>query len=268
MGITNPLKFITAPPGLPGLRLVLVEGHEGFEMGGKKEQDEQPIHTVQVNDFYMATHLVTQALWKAIMVKNPSGFKGDTRPVERVSWNAICEKGGFLDKLNSHAIVSAWQREYGIGPFRLPCEAEWEYAARGGIYQQPYQYAGSEEIDEVAWCDGNSHEETKPVGLKAPNALGIYDMSGNVWEWCADDWHSSYKGAPAIAIPWIDQPRAAGRVLRGGGWYFNPVYCRVASRTGSEPGWGYHGIGLRLVASLSLSGSSGLPLSKSGKEGR
>jgi formylglycine-generating enzyme required for sulfatase activity len=119
----------------------------------------------------------------------------------------------------------------------------------GGICQQPYQYAGSDEIDEVAWCWANSHHETKPVGLKAPNALGIYDMSGNVREWCADDWHDDYKGAPAIAIPWINQPRATNRVLRGGGWGSYPVYCRVAYRVSVEPGWDGLNFGFRLVAS-------------------
>jgi formylglycine-generating enzyme len=248
---------ILSLPSLPHLEIVRVEGHAGFKMGSDENEDEQPIHTVKVDPFYMCIYPVTQALWQKIMKENPSHFKGAARPVEQVSWDMICGAGGFLEKLNADDAVKGWLKEHNLSSFRLPSEAEWEYAARGGIYPEPYEYAGSDEVDEVAWCDGNSHAETKAVGLKAPNALGIFDMSGNVWEWCADDWHGNYKGAPATAIPWIDEPRAAGRVLRGGSWNDDPVDCRVASRDYFGPDWADRSYGFRLVASLSLGGSSG-----------
>jgi formylglycine-generating enzyme len=239
---------------LPHLELVRVEGHAGFEMGSKEKEREQPIHTVKVEEFYMCIYPVTQALWEAIMKNNPSHFKGKNRPVEQVSWDKICGADGFLEKMNADDAVKGWLKEHNLSSFRLPSEAEWEYAARGGIYPESYEYAGSDEVDEVAWCYGNSHAETKAVGLKAPNALGIFDMSGNVWEWCADDWHGNYNGAPATSIPWIDEPRAAARVLRGGSWNSYPVDCRVASRNVNEPDWDDLYFGLRLVASLSSGG--------------
>jgi formylglycine-generating enzyme len=253
----NQSSTIISFSSLPHLELVRVEGHAGFKMGSDENKGERPIHTVKVEEFYMCIYPVTQALWESIMKKNPSHFKGKNRPVERVSWNMICGADGFLEKLNADDAVKGWLKEHNLSSFRLPSEAEWEYAARGGIYPEPYEYAGSDEVDEVAWCDGNSHAETKAVGLKAPNALGIFDMSGNVREWCADDWHPNYNGAPATAIPWIDEPRATARVLRGGSWGFNPVSCRVAYRHNNEPDWDNHSNGLRLVASLSSGGSSG-----------
>jgi formylglycine-generating enzyme required for sulfatase activity len=246
---SQPANIQFAP--LPHLDMVFVEGTARFMMGSNKYDDEQPIHPVSVTPFWMGKYPVTQELWTFIMGANPAYFRGASRPVEKVSWNDICGEGGFLDQLNSHADIKAWLKKEGKEnyQFRLPSEAEWEYAARGGKRADAYLYAGSDYVDEVAWYDGNSHDETKPVGLKAPNALGLYDMNGNVWEWCTDDWHDSYKKAPADSRPWLDKPRATARVMRGGGWGARAAFCRVAHRNHDHPVVRSRHIGLRLVLS-------------------
>ena len=157
------------------LRLVT---HGTFLMGADPstdpdaDEDESPVHSVTISrDYYLAETPVTQALYMAVMGSNPSYFMGDTsRPVEQVSWND-CQ--AFIKKLNS--IITD-------GSFSLPTEAEWEFAARGGNLSKGYKYAGSDDIDDVAWYDGNSDDQTHPVSENAPNELGLYDMSGNVWE--------------------------------------------------------------------------------------
>jgi len=161
-------------------------------------------HFVTIPSFYIGQFPVTQELYKAIMKKNPSHFKGATRPVERVSWD---DAHNFLKELNTETGKE----------FHLPSESEWEFAARGGIESQGYKYCGSDELKQVGWYRENSGRETKPVGLLLPNELGIHDMSGNVFEWCKDDWHSNFKDAPSNGKPWMDKPvRAVYRVIRGG----------------------------------------------------
>ena len=196
--------------------------------------DVKPVHQVTLtNDYYMGKYEVTQALWKTVMGSNPSKFKGDNLPVEQVSWDDCQE---FIDKLNSM-----------IGrKFRLPTEAEWEYAARGGMKSRGYRYSGSSNISDVAWYTDNSDSKTHPVGTKQANELGIYDMTGNVSEWC-QDWYGSYVSSfqtnPTGAVSGSD------RVACGGSWYNNARICRSSFRSHCTPDARYGNLGLRLVLS-------------------
>ncbi|MDP2279759.1 MAG: SUMF1/EgtB/PvdO family nonheme iron enzyme, partial [Nitrospirota bacterium] len=180
-----------------GMEIVFVKGG-CFQMGdtfGDGESDEKPVHEVCVDDYYIGKYEVTQGQWKAIMGNNPSHFKdcGDNCPVEQVSWNDVQE---FIQKLNEkNNPPSPPFTKGGKGGFRLPTEAEWEYAARSGGKSE--RYSGGNDIDSVAWYNKNSGGKTHPVGTKQPNGLGIYDMSGNVWEW-VNDWYDEfyYKNSP------------------------------------------------------------------------
>ena len=217
--------------------MVYVEGGT-FIMGATAEQKntekrEEPAHSVTLSSFYIGKYEVTQSLWKAVMGSNPSNRKGDNLPVENVSWND-CQT--FLRKLNAMTGKN----------FRLPTEAEWEFAARGGNRSRGYQYSGSKKIDDVAWYNNNSGGETHPVGTKAPNELGIYDMSGNVWEWC-QDWEGSYSSS-AQTNP-KGPSSGSYRVIRCGGWGSSALCCSVANRIDFAPdGWG-SSLGLRLALS-------------------
>ncbi len=209
-----------------------------FTMGATSEMenpddDEKPTHQVTLSSYYIGETEVTQALWKAVMGSNPSHFKGDNLPVEQVSWND-CQT--FISKLN--ALTGK--------RFRLPTEAEWEFAARGGNQSRHTKYSGSSRINDVAWYNINSGGETNPVKTKQPNELGIYDMSGNVYEWC-QDWKGSYSSYAQT------NPTGAGsgskRVIRGGCWLNSPGYCRSSKRGGDSPGISSQFHGLRLVLS-------------------
>ena len=210
-----------------------------FTMGATSEQgsdawdDEKPTHSVTVSGFYICKYEVTQALWQAVMGSNPSKWKGDNLPVEMVSWND-CQS--FIRKLNALTGKN----------FRLPTEAEWEFAARGGNNSRRYKYAGSNNIGDVAWYTDNSGSKTHVVGTKSPNELGIYDMSGNVWEWC-QDWKGSYSSASQT------NPTGASsgsyRVLRGGSWDSSAWLLRSSLRYGGAPDYRFGDRGLRLVLS-------------------
>lgn len=230
---------IPAGPSV-SFRMVEVLGGE-FDMGSEDKEaydDEKPIHKVKVPTFWMGEFPLTQSVWQAIMGRNPSYFPGMRRPVESVSWNDITQR--FLPKLNDMS-----ERKY-----RLPTEAEWEFAAIGGIHHSPYKFAGSNRLEDVGWNAQNSHSETKVVGLKQPNALGLYDMTGNVWEWCVDHWHDNYQGAPNDGSAWVEKEDAGRyRVLRGGSWDFNPRYCRVSNRSNAYPVYASYSRGFRLVVS-------------------
>jgi formylglycine-generating enzyme required for sulfatase activity len=223
--------------------MVLLKGGT-FNMGCTGDQDydcdssEKPVHQVTVSDFYIGKYEVTQKEWREVLGADPPGlfFKGcDNCPVEGVNWDDIQQ---FLSTLNAKTGKS----------FRLPTEAEWEYAARGGSLGQGYSYAGSNNLDEIAWYSKNSGSRTHPVGQKQSNELGLYDMSGNVYEWCADSWHGSYTSAPSTGRAWIDSHRVTNRVKRGGGCVGYPRNCRVSARLPSgQMDRGIVGCGFRLA---------------------
>ncbi|MDR2970779.1 MAG: formylglycine-generating enzyme family protein [Bacteroidales bacterium] len=220
--------------------MVYVQGGT-FTMGGASEKgsDANPAHSVTINSFYIGKYTVDQEMWKRVMNNNPSDIKGDQLPVEMVSWNDVQQ---FIEKLN----------EMTGKRFRLPTEAEWEYAARGGNKSKGYKYSGSNTINDVAWYDGNSGWITHPVGIKLPNELGIYDMSGNVHEWCSD-WYdlSYYSSSPSYNPKGPDfgsgPEFTSCRVMRGGSWHDGAEYCRVSARSYYEPDHYYSDIGFRLV---------------------
>jgi len=229
---TNP-----KPAATPS-RMVFVQGGT-FTMGCTPEQggdcndDEKPAHQVTLSSFYIGKYEVTQAQWKAVIGNNPSSFKGDNLPVESVSWDDVQD---FIRKLNAHT-----GKQY-----RLPTEAEWEYAARGGNKSHEYKYSGSYYPNDVAWFSENGGETTHPVGTKQPNELGIYDMSGNVYEWCSD-WYGNYS-SNAQTNP---EGSSSGsiRVFRGGGWNYIARNCRVSSRYYYAPDFRSYFLGFRLACS-------------------
>lgn len=218
----------------PATGIELVSVPEGcFQMGSTGNADEQPVHQVCVSGFNIGKYEVTQGQWKKVMGSNPSHFSscGDNCPVEQVSWNDIQQ---FISRLNSQSGTN----------YRLPTEAEWEYACRAGGTEE---YCGSNDINGVAWYKDNSWSQTHPVGQKQANAWGIYDMSGNVWEW-VNDWYdkSYYSGSPQSN----PQGPSSGsyRVNRGGGWVDDSAGVRASGRDTDSPENRYDDLGFRLVA--------------------
>jgi formylglycine-generating enzyme required for sulfatase activity len=230
-------NFTESSSGVP-FEMIAVKGGT-FTMGSPDNEvnrvSDETQHKVSISDFLIGKHEVTQKQWTQIMGSNPSKIKRDNLPVERVSWNDIQE---FIIKLNQKTGIN----------YRLPTEAEWEYAARGGNQSRGYTYSGSNTIDEVAWYSVNSSSKTHPFGTKKANELGIYDMSGNVWEWCNDRYNAEYyKNSPKHN----PQGSSSGndRGYRGGSWNFVAQYCRVAYRNGIFPDYSYHDLGFRLALS-------------------
>ena len=205
-----------------------------FTMGSPEDEPgrwggEGPQHEVTLaNGFWLFDTPCTQALWQAVMGDNPSEFKSPDRPVERVGWGAAQT---FLERIND--------RIPGLG-LTLPSEAQWEYACRSGEGAPP-------DLGAVAWYANNSDGETHPVGQKQPNAWGLHDMLGNVWEWCADHWHDSYDGAPVDGSAWLDDGADTGalRVVRGGSWDNDARSVRAAFRFRIRPGGRSDGLGFR-----------------------
>lgn len=243
--------------------LIQIEGGT-FQMGSNESDRERPIHTVKVADFHLGKFPVTNAQYATFLNQYQSSkvktgpFQGEEMiythhwglqekgdqwqasigfedyPVIRVTWYGATEFCHWLSQQTKQA-------------YRLPSEAEWEYAARGGKYKGTFTYAGSNHLDEVAWYKANSHSQTKPVGLKYPNQLGLYDMSGNVWEWCADHWHKDYKGARQDGAAWIQGDDKSPRVVRGGSWDNLVNSCRVSDRLRFDADVWFNFIGFRVA---------------------
>ena len=210
-----------------------------FTMGGSLEgidykDNELPAHSMEVESFYMSEYEVTQQLWTAVMGTNPSEFIGEQNPVENVNWYDCVE---FTKKLCSLTGKT----------FRLPTEAEWEYAAKGGANQENYEFAGSNHIGDVAWAASNSGKTTHPVGQKRCNGCGLYDMSGNVYEWCSS-WYAPYT-VETMYNP-MGPDYGEDKVFRGGSWKYSDTYCRVTYRPHTNPYGRYNNLGLRLVLEI------------------
>lgn len=216
-----------------GMDLVYVPAGS-FMMGSTNgSSDERPVRQVTIKaGFYIGRFEVTQAEWQKVMGASDSHFKGDRLPVEKVSWN---DAQSFINKLNARGEVQF--------RYRLPTEAEWEYACRAGTTGD---YAGV--LNEMAWFSENSVSKTHDVGGKRPNAWGLADMHGNVWEWCDDYYHESYKGAPTDGSAWVTGGLMRDRMLRGGSWDFAANVLRSAFRKGATPTLRRNYIGFRVVA--------------------
>lgn len=250
-------SLLTTPP-----RTETVNGHAfrmlalpagRFEMGNNDNEeesysDERPRHWVDVPAFELAEFPVTQALWDAVYValpparrttlalpENPSYFHGATRPVEQVDWHQATAFCRALSELTGRT-------------YRLPTEAEWEYAARCG--RRGTLYAGSSQLYEVGWYGENNGTETMPVGLLTPNDWGLYDMSGNIDEWCADHWHEDFRGAPEDSSAWENDKESNERVYRGGSWNFIADSCSPTFRGHGEVNHRISAVGFRLASSL------------------
>ena len=229
--------------GALNFKMVKVKGGT-FTMGATEEQgedawygehdDERPTHKVTLSDYYIGQTVVTQELWELVMGFNPSIYKGNRRPVDNVNW-LDCQE--FIANMNM-----LFSGLLGGLKFTLPTEAQWEFAARGGKKSKNYKYAGSNIVDDVAWYDGNSHE-THPVAQKQPNELGLYDMSGNVYEWCKD-WYGDYSSHEQTNPK--GPKEGAQRVIRGGVWVENSWFSRVSRRAGCLHTHGSCYMGFRL----------------------
>jgi formylglycine-generating enzyme required for sulfatase activity len=221
------------------MEMVLVKGGAFFTMGCTSEQradcndDERPIQNVSLNDYYISKYPVTQRLWKKVMGTNPSHFSGPELPVESVSWNEVQM---FVKELNAMTGKK----------YRLPTEAEWEYAARGGVKSKSQKYSGSNDLGKVAWHGNNSEQRTHDVGTKQPNELGIYDMNGNVWEW-VQDWKENYSSSQKLKTNPAGPNFGINRVYRGCSWQDADLFCRVSRRGGSNPDFSSSFVGFRLV---------------------
>ncbi|PNW52804.1 UNVERIFIED_CONTAM: hypothetical protein BEN50_10025 [Euhalothece sp. KZN 001] len=231
----------------PLLPMVYIPGGS-FLMGAPETEErsidwERPQHRVEIAPFYMGRYPVTQAQYQAVMGENPSRFKGENNPVERVSWHKAKE---FCQKLSEQTGKT----------YRLPSEAQWEYACRAGT-TTPFYFGETISTDQANY-NGNStygngkrgvyRGQTTPVGSFPPNAFGLYDMHGNVWEWCEDIWHKNYEGAPDDGSAWVAGGNHNKRVLRGGSWAVNPWGCRCADRYRVNPDHGNFN-GFRVVSS-------------------
>ncbi len=239
------MEFVLIPAGKfkMGTKLSREYVAQKYGPGAGWAEHGYPQHEVTMSQpFYLQTTQVTQGQWQEVMEDNPSKSIdcGENFPVESVSWNDVQE---FIRRLN-------WQECH--DKHRLPTEAEWEYACRAGTTTE-YSFGDDvSKLNEYAWYSDNSEMKTHPVRQKKPNAWGLYDMHGNVLEWVEDDWHENYDGAPDDGRAWVDKPRDADRVLRGGSWYFGARSCRSAYRNYRWPDLGRSLVGFRLSRSVAL----------------
>ena len=245
------------------LELLQVEGGT-FAMGGEMTDQEQPIHEVAIPDFYMGKYPITNEQFLPFLQEAGNQEEGGRAWVNMGGQyeGARCgieEEGGTfkcVPDLEHHPMIYVswfgartyckWLSEKTGNRYRLPSELEWEYAVRGGKHSKGFQYSGSNKLKEVGWYNVNSHRETKAVGMKLPNELGLYDMSGNVWEWCADHWHNNYKDAPKDGRVWLEGGEENWRVVRGGSWNYLNDDCRVSLRTWDNDFNRYNDLGFRL----------------------
>ena len=258
--------------------MVFVEGGS-FMMGSNFDDIEKPVHKVTVSSFYMGKYEVTQKEWRDVMGYSTSYFKGDDKPVENVSWYDVieyCNQRSLREGLNPCYTIDKSKKDsnnsnsgdelkwsvsvnWQANGYRLPTEAEWEYAARGGIKSKGYTYSGSNDIGSVAWYTVNSYDKgqnhpdygTHKAGTKAANELGIYDMSGNVWEWCWDWYDSGYYAKSQSSDP-IGAGSGSYRVLRGGSWINAGLLCRVSNRFSGYgvPDDSGYGVGFRVSRAI------------------
>lgn len=251
------LKKRDAPSSEKGVKdlieMVKVEGGT-FRMGSDAWSQCQPIHEVALSTYYISKYLVTQKLWKEVMATNPSHFVGENLPVERASWydainfcNALSKKAGFRECYLVDGDY-VYLREDGNG-YRLPTEAEWEYAARGGNKTRNYSYSGDSSVAHVGWYKANSGHRTHAVGLKQPNELGLYDMSGNVDEWCWDRYEDKYR--VDIKLNPLGPPTGFNHVKRGGSWRSSSEICSVALRDRNLASCSLSDLGFRVVLNSS-----------------
>ncbi len=258
------LTLLAIPIFSASIELVYVEG--GIFIRGNDNQfaREKPAHQVTLNSFYIGKYPITQKQWISIMEDNPSGFQGHNSPVEGVNWYQaveFCNKLSELEGLTPVYTINKSRQDtnnisnnddlkwivtanWNANGYRLPTEAEWEFAAKGGNESSNYLYSGSNNINQVAWYKDNSTMGASPVGKKNHNELGIYDMSGNVWEWCWD-WFGQYSGYSVTNPRGPDKGSRA--VLRGGSWYYYDTYSRITSRYRINRDYANYYNGFRLV---------------------
>ena len=232
---TGAVRVTLPAGGTVDLDMIKLPGGS-FQMGSEKgAETERPVHSVKIKPFAIGKYEVTQAQWALVMGgANPSANKASQDlPVENVSWTD----------------VQSFLRRLGNG-YRLPTEAEWEYAARAGTVTDFYFGEDASKSGDFSWFNGNSGDKTHPVGTKPANNFGLFDMYGNVFEWCEDDWHLTYDGAPADGTAWVASPRESLRVLRGGSYSADEVSARSADRARNESGYRAADIGFRLAKSL------------------
>ncbi|MBR4901073.1 MAG: SUMF1/EgtB/PvdO family nonheme iron enzyme, partial [Victivallales bacterium] len=242
--LKSPLPSVELPlEGAGSIQLVEVEPGE-FMMGEDNGSKDELRHLVKLSrKFWMGRYEITQKQWKAVMENNPSNFKNDDNPVEGITWNEAMK---FCEKLNA-MVADALPEGYKVS---LPTEAQWEFAARGGKLTKYYPYSGSDIIDDVAWHSENSNVRTQPVGLKFPNELGLYDMTGNVWEWCLDacEWENKVL-TDTYRDGIVDPLSTKGElhIIRGGGWLSSPKHCRISNRLCCDTNFKIYNLGLRIV---------------------